>query len=406
MLTLYWQIGDAIRTRQQADGWGTKVVDRLAADLRAEFPGMTGLSRSNLNYMLAFATAWPAEAIFQQPAGKLGWGHLMLLLDKLDDAAARDWYAAAAAAGGWSRDVLRNQIMNRTRERFGAAPSNFARHLEPGDSELAQQLAKDPYVFDFLGLSAGVAERDLEQALMDRMVDTLRELGTGFAFVGRQVHFEVDRDDFYLDLLFFEIPQLRYVVVELKIGKFEPGYAGQLGFYVALVDDKLRNPDAHKPTVGLLMCSDRNETVVRYSLGATTSPVAGVAQDHAGGCSRPAPRLGAPTVVARPDRGGSPGLFRRMVLTGLVAHLADRAGQGDGPPVTAEGRGTRRPVRCVHWGCEARRVGPASGRGVVPSPRRGGPRPWPGSWAGPVRVPTGQARTEAAPRGRHRSGRI
>ena len=132
----------------------------------------------------------------------------------------------------------------------------------------------------------------------------------------------------------------------------------------------------------------------------------GVAQDHAGGCSRPAPRLGAPTVVARPDRGGSPGLFRRMVLTGLVAHLADRAGQGDGPPVTAEGRGTRRPVRCVHWGCEARRVGPASGRGVVPSPRRGGPRPWPGSWAGPVRVPTGQARTEAAPRGRHRSGRI
>jgi predicted nuclease of restriction endonuclease-like (RecB) superfamily len=274
MLTLYWQIGDAIRTRQQADGWGTKVVDRLAADLRAEFPGMTGLSRSNLSYMLAFATAWPAKAILQQPAGKLGWGHLMLLLDKLDDAAARDWYAAAADEGGWSRDVLRNQIMNRTRERFGAAPSNFAGHLEPGDSELAQQLAKDPYVFDFLGLSAGVAERDLEQALIDRMVDTLRELGTGFAFVGRQVHFEVDGDDFYLDLLFFEISQLRYVVVELKIGKFEPAYAGQLGFYVSLVDDKLRNPDAHKPTVGLLMCSDRNETVVRYSLGATTSPVA------------------------------------------------------------------------------------------------------------------------------------
>ncbi|MDA8438619.1 MAG: PDDEXK nuclease domain-containing protein, partial [Propionibacterium sp.] len=253
---------------------GGKVIDRLAADLRAEFPAMTGLSRANLYSMRAFADAWPAEAIVQRAVGRLGWGQVVDLLTKLDDPEARDWYAAAADTGGWTRDVLANQIMNRTRERFGAAPSNFVGHLEAGDSELAQQLAKDPYVFDFLGLSAGVAERDLEQALMDRMVDTLRELGTGFAFVGRQVHFDVDGDDFYLDLLFFEIPQLRYVVIELKIGKFEPGYAGQLGFYVALVDDKLRNPDVHKPTVGLLMCRDRNETVVRYSLGATTSPVA------------------------------------------------------------------------------------------------------------------------------------
>jgi len=274
MLSLYWQIGDAIRTRQQAGGWGTKVVNRLAADLRAEFPNMKGFSPSNMYAMRSFAGAWPSEAILLRPVGKLGWGQIQDLLNKLDDPETRDWYAAAADAGGWTRDVLANQIMNRTRERFGAAPSNFAGHLEAGDSELAQQLAKDPYVFDFLGLSAGVAERDLEQALMDRMVDTLRELGTGFAFVGRQVHFDVAGDDFYLDLLFFEIPQLRYVVVELKIGKFEPGYAGQLGFYVALVDDKLRNPDVHKPTVGLLMCRDRNETVVRYSLGATTSPVA------------------------------------------------------------------------------------------------------------------------------------
>ena len=273
MLTLYWQIGEAIRTRQQADGWGTKVVNRLAADLRAEIPDMTGFSPSNMYAMRSFAGAWPSEAILLRPVRRLGWGQIQDLLNKLDDPEVRDWYAAAADAGGWTRDVLANQIMNQTRERFGPAPSNFARHREPVDSELAQQLARDPYVFDFLGLSAGVAERDLEQALMDRMVDTLRELGTGFAFVGRQVHFDVDGDDFYLDLL-FEIPQARYVVVELKIGKFEPGHAGQLGFYVALVDDKLRNPDAHKPTVGLLMCRDRNETVVRYSLVATTSPVA------------------------------------------------------------------------------------------------------------------------------------
>jgi predicted nuclease of restriction endonuclease-like (RecB) superfamily len=273
MLTLYWQIGDAIRTRQQADGWGTKVVDRLAADLRAEFPSMRGLSRSNLDYMRAFAAAWPVEAISQQPAGKLGWGHVMLLIDKLDDPAARDWYAAAADAGGWSRNVLANQIMNRTYERTGVAASNFARHLEPADSELAQQLAKDPYVFDFLGLSDGVAERDLEQALMDRLVQTLRELGPGFAFLGRQVHFDVEGDDFYVDLLLFHTVQLRHVVLELKIGKFTPEHAGQLGFYVALVEDRMRLPQ-HQPTVGLLLCTDQNETVVRYALGATTSPLA------------------------------------------------------------------------------------------------------------------------------------
>ena len=163
--------------------------------------------------------------------------------------------------------------MNRTRERIGASPSNFADQLAPRDSDLAHQLAKDPYVFDFLDLTQDVAERQLEQALMDRLVETLRELGAGFAFVGRQVHFDVDGDDFYLDLLFFHIEQLRYVVVELKTGKFQPEYAGKLGFYVALVDDRLRRAP-HAPTVGILICGSRNDHTVRYSLGRTDSPMA------------------------------------------------------------------------------------------------------------------------------------
>ena len=273
LLTLYWRIGDAIRTRQEQAGWGAKIIDQLAGDLRAEFPEMTGLSRSNVYYMRSFAAAWSLDAIVQQAAGRLPWGHVMVLLDKVEDASTRDWYANQADAHGWSRNVLLNQIMSRAHERVGAAPSNFERHLVPGDSELAQQLAKDPYVFDFLGLSRGIGERDLEQALMDRMVDTLRELGAGFAFVGRQVHFEVDGDDFYIDLLFFHVTQLRYVVVELKIGKFKPDYTGQLGFYVALVDDRLRLAQ-HRPTVGLLLCADRNESTVRYSLGAVHAPMA------------------------------------------------------------------------------------------------------------------------------------
>ena len=265
LLELYWGIGSEILTQQKSQAWGSGVVGRLASDLRAEFPQMTGLSRSNLFYMRAFAVAWPGEGVIvQQAVGQLPWGHITVLLDKLDDARTRTWYAQAAVEHGWSRNVLMNQIMNRTHERIGSGPSNFTRQLPAAESELAQQIAKDPYVFDFLELTDQAAERDLEQSLMDRIVETLRELGAGFAFVGRQVHFDVGGDDFYLDLLFFHVVQLRYVVVELKTGKFQPEYAGKLGFYIAVVDDKLRLP-AHNPTVGILICGSRNDHTVRYS---------------------------------------------------------------------------------------------------------------------------------------------
>ncbi|TFC01527.1 DUF1016 domain-containing protein [Cryobacterium adonitolivorans] len=274
LLELYWGIGSEILTQQKSQAWGSGVVGRLASDLRVEFPQMTGLSRSNLFYMRAFAVAWPGEGVIvQQAVGQLPWGHITVLLDKLDDARTRTWYAQAAVEHGWSRNVLMNQIMNRTHERVGSGPSNFTWQLPAAESELAQQIAKDPYVFDFLELTDQAAERDLEQSLMDRIVETLRELGAGFAFVGRQVHFDVGGDDFYLDLLFFHVVQLRYVVVELKTGKFQPEYAGKLGFYIAVVDDKLRLP-AHNPTVGILICGSRNDHTVRYSLGQTDSPMA------------------------------------------------------------------------------------------------------------------------------------
>lgn len=274
LIQLYWTIGCEILVQQDKQDWGSGVIARLAEDLRAEFPAMKGFSRSNLFYMRAFAVAWPTrEQIVQQPAGRLPWGHIMVILDKLTDQKTRAWYAAAAVEHGWSRNMLLNQIMNRTHERVGAAPSNFGQELTQTDSDLAQQIAKDPYVFDFLDLSDRAAERDLEQALMDRIVDTLRELGSGFAFVGRQVHFDVDGDDFYLDLLFFHVVQLRYIVVELKTGKFQPEYAGKLGFYVALVDDRLKL-DTHTPTVGILICGRRNDSTVRYALGRAGSPMA------------------------------------------------------------------------------------------------------------------------------------
>ena len=274
LIELYWNIGREILVQQEGQGWGSGVITRLAGDLRAAFPQMKGFSPSNLQYMRGFAAAWNADApISQQAAGKLAWGHIMVILDKLSEQETRTWYAAAAVEYGWSRNMLLNQIMNRTHERVGAAPSNFQQELISPDSDLAQQIAKDPYVFDFLDLSDQAAERDLEQALMDRIVDTLRELGNGFAFVGRQVLFDVEGDDFYLDLLFFHVVQLRYIVVELKTGKFQPEYAGKLGFYVALVDDRLKL-DTHTPTVGILICGRRNNSTVRYALGRAGSPMA------------------------------------------------------------------------------------------------------------------------------------
>ncbi|MHA7146749.1 PDDEXK nuclease domain-containing protein [Arthrobacter sp. TmT3-37] len=273
LIELYWGIGRDVLARQEQDRWGSRVIARLADDLRREFPDMTGFSPRNLQYMATFARQWPGEAIAPQPVAQLPWGHIRTILDKNLGPDARNWYAAAAVEYGWSRNVLMNMIMNKSMERTGTAPSNFSRQLAAGDSELAQQVAKDPYAFEFLGLSGEVAERDLEQALMDRIVDTLRELGPGFAFVGRQVHLEVGGDDFYIDLLFFHVEQLRYVVIELKTGKFQPEYAGKLNFYVALVDDKLRR-EAHNDTVGILICGSKNDHTVRYALGRSESPMA------------------------------------------------------------------------------------------------------------------------------------
>lgn len=273
LIELYWTIGQGVRRQQEQQGWGSGVIKKLSEDLRREFPEMKGLSPRNIQYMTTFAGAWQGGPIAQQAVAQLPWGHVTVLLDKVDTQEKRNSYAAAAIQYGWSRNVLLNMIMNRTLERTGAAPSNFAQQLVAQDSELAQQIAKDPYNFEFLGLSGEVAERELELALTSRITETLRELGPGFAFVGRQVHFDVDGDDYYVDMLFFHMDQNRYVVIELKTGKFQPEFAGKLNFYVALVDDMLRR-EHHNETIGILICGAKNERSVRYSLGRSTSPMA------------------------------------------------------------------------------------------------------------------------------------
>ncbi len=272
LVLLYWRVGRDILARQEQKGWGARVIDRLSTDLHAAFPEMKGFSPRNLKYMRAFAEAWPDEEIVQQAVARLPWGHNVRLLDRIGSRDERLWYARQAIEHGWSRAVLEAQIETGLHRRAGKALTNFKTTLSPPHSDLAQQTLKDPYVFDFLALGPDVQERDLERGLLEQVRDFLLELGVGFAFVGSQVHLEVGGDDFYVDLLFFHLRLRCFVVVELKTGEFKPEYAGKMNFYLSAVDAQLRREGDH-PSIGLVLCKEKNKVVVEYALRDTTKPI-------------------------------------------------------------------------------------------------------------------------------------
>ena len=276
MILLYWTIGRDILTRQVREGWGAKVVDRLAGDLRQAFPEMTGLSSRNLKYMRALADAWPDPEIVQRIVAQLPWGHNVSLLDTVKAPEERAWYARQAIEHGWTRPVLVHQIESNLFARQGSALTNFSRTLPAAQSELAQQLLKDPYTFDFLSLGPDMLERDLERGLIEHLRALILELGKGFAFVGSQYHLEVGGQDYYLDLLFYHLRLRCFVVIELKIEDFKPEFAGKMNFYLSAVDEQLRHPD-DKPTIGIILCKGRNEVIVEYALRDSSKPM-GVAQ--------------------------------------------------------------------------------------------------------------------------------
>jgi len=252
LVLLYWQIGRDILERQAKQGWGAKVIERLAHDLRTDFPDMKGFSRANLMYMRAFAEAWPDAAIVQQAVGQLPWGHNLVLLTKLKDPQLRLTYAQRAIAHGWSRNVLALQ------------------------SDLARNMLKDPYLFDFLGVGKEADEREIESAIVQHITRFLLELGAGFAYVGRQVPIEVGGDDFFIDLLFYHLKLHCYMVVELKTGAFKPEHTGQLGFYLSAVDAVVKSAQDN-PTIGLLLCKSQNRVVAEYALRDTNKPI-GIAE--------------------------------------------------------------------------------------------------------------------------------
>ena len=301
LISLYWDIGKIIAAAQQTEGYGKQVVQRLAVDLQTEFPGMAGFSPQNVWYMRSFYLAWTKElpklqqpvgesavnilpqlvgdlagSNLPQPVAEIPWGHNLVLLAKLKPPVLRLWYARKTVEHGWSRAVLTHHIETQLHKREGKAVTNFQNTLPPAQSDLAKQTLKDPYNFDFLTLRSDAHERDLEQGLLDHVQKFLLELGVGFAFVGRQYHLEISGQDYYLDLLFYHLRLRSYVVIDLKMKAFEPEFAGKMNFYLSAVDDQLRHVD-DKPSIGLLLCKERDHMTVEYALRDLKKPI-GVAQ--------------------------------------------------------------------------------------------------------------------------------
>lgn len=294
LIATYWEIGNTILIQQKKQGWGAKVIDRLAHDLHTAFPDMQGLSIRNISYMRAFAEAYPnflivqqpaaqlknnlktnilaQNVIVQQPAAQLPWAHHQLILDKLKTNEERFFYISKAVENGWSRNILKIQIENKLYKRQGNSINNFKNTLPASQSDLVNETFKNPYLFDFLAMSEKIHETDLEKALVTNVKKLMLEMGKGFAFVGNQYNITVGNKDRALDLLFYNFHLYRFVVVEIKIGEFEPEYAGKLNFYVNAIDAQVKGKQDN-PTIGLLLCRTPDHTTIKYSLHGIKTPI-------------------------------------------------------------------------------------------------------------------------------------
>ena len=272
LILLYHKIGSEILSKQKTFGWGSKVIARLAKDLKSSFPDMKGFSSRNLNYMRLFAESYPEIEFVQQAAAQLPWFHLVTILEKVKAEEERIFYIRQATEHGWSRPILTHQIDTKLFSRQGKAISNFKDKLPSHQYELTQQTLKDPYIFDFLSIGYEAHERELESSLIRHMEKFLLELGSGFAFVGRQYHVEVGGDDFYIDLLMYNLKLRSFIVIELKVDKFKPEYAGKMNFYLSAVDDLLKHP-TDNPSIGLILCKTKNQIQAEYTLRDLSKPI-------------------------------------------------------------------------------------------------------------------------------------
>ena len=275
LIELYWDIGRQIAEKQQASGWGDAVIEQIAQDLTRELGGLKGFSRRNLYFVRQFYGFYAGYSEFvQQLVSQIPWGHNILILQKIKDQDKALWYVQKTIENGWSRSVLDHQIASQLYERQADKPriDNFTERLPAPQSDLAQETLKDPYVFDFLSIGEQAHERELETALVERITRFMLELGKGFAFVGRQYHLEVGGDDFYIDLLFYHLRLHCYVALELKTGPFKPEYTGKLNFYLTALDEQVKMKE-DGPSIGLILCRNRNNIVAEYALRDVNKPI-------------------------------------------------------------------------------------------------------------------------------------
>ena len=274
MIILYFNIGKAITQKQKEEGWGAMVIKKLSLDLQNELPKVKGFSERNIKFMHQFYNEYADDVKGKLPVSLLqvSWSHNIILIQKIKDKELRYWYMQRTIEEGWGRDTLIEKIKQEVHKKEGKLISNFKAILPPTNSELVQQSFKDPYLFDFVTMAEPFRERELELNLVKHMEKFLLELGSGFAFVGRQYHLEVSDKDFYIDLLFYHLKLRCYVVIELKKGEFKPSYSGQINFYCSVVDDVLAHKD-DTPTIGLILCQEKDEIVAEYSLRNMSQPI-------------------------------------------------------------------------------------------------------------------------------------
>ncbi|MCB9202525.1 MAG: DUF1016 domain-containing protein [Flavobacteriales bacterium] len=272
LIILYWNIGNSILKQQQSLGWSASVIPLLSKDLKKSFPKIKGYSERNLSYMLRFAKEYNDEVFLQQTVAKIPWGHNILLIEKLKNIKIRKWYIQKCIENNWSRDVLDFQIKSNLYKREGSSINNFKNTLPKPFSDLANQTLKDPYIFDFLSLDEKIREKDIERQLIEHISKFLLELGKGFAYIGNQYHLKIAENDYYLDLLFYHTKLKCYVVIELKNTKFIPEFAGKLNFYLSAVDTLIKD-ESDNPTIGILLCKDKNNIEAEFALRDLNKPM-------------------------------------------------------------------------------------------------------------------------------------
>lgn len=269
LIMLYFRLGKIIEDNSE---YGNYFIENVSTELKLEFPKTQGFSIRNLKYMKKFYNEYKDDQKVQQLVAQLPWGHNLLLMEKIKDREIRKLYIESTLKNGWSRNVLAFQIESNYHLRIGSSSKNFDNLLPSVDSELVNNTFKDPYIFDFITLKENFKEKELENAMLEKIKDVLLELGKGFSFVGNQYKISTDNTDYYIDLLFYHLELRCYIAVELKSQEFRPEFVGQLGFYVKAIDKTLKK-EIDNPTIGLLLCKDKDRLTVDWSLETTNVPI-------------------------------------------------------------------------------------------------------------------------------------